>query len=133
MRRARTIGNRGFSIIEALVASTIFAVGMAASAGMLTLSMKTTQSSSLDAHAAALAQQELENLRSLVYASIATRDPFTSVAPDVFYGASFLVHSDVQIDQPAANMKTITVTASWTDRGAPRSYVMRSIYTNING
>lgn len=132
-RRVSGGPSSGFSVIEALVASTVFATAMAAAAGMLTLSMKTTQASALDAHATAIAQEELENLRSLVYASIASRDTYTSASPHVFGGARYTMHTDVQADSPAANMKTITVTVSWTDHGAPRSYELRTIYTNING
>lgn len=131
MRRASWV--RGFGVVEALVASTILAVGTAAAASMLTLSMTTTRSHAFDAHAVALAEREMEDLRSLLYASIATRDPFPVNAPDVFNGAAFTVHTDVQAEQPAANMKTIAVTVSWTDHGVPRRYVLQTIYTNISG
>jgi Tfp pilus assembly protein PilV len=124
---------RGSSLIEALVASAVLTVGAAAAASMLTLSSTTSQSSTLGAHAVALAQQEMEDLRSLVYASILTRDTYPSNAPNVFNGTPFTVHTDVQANQPAANMKTITVTVSWTDHGAPRAYDLQTIYTNISG
>jgi Tfp pilus assembly protein PilV len=123
---------RGSSLIEALVASAVLTVGAAAAAGMLTLSSSTSQSSTLGAHAVALAQQEMEDLRSLVYAQILTRDPYPPSTPDVFNGTKFTVHSNVQNDQPAANMKTITVTVSWTDHGT-RTYDLQTIYTNISG
>lgn len=130
MRRSTRI--RGSSLIEALVASAVLTVGAAAAASMLTLSSTTSQSSTLGAHAVALAQQEMEDLRSLVYASILTRDSYPPNAPDVFNGTSFTVHTNVQADQPVANVKTITVTVSWTDRGA-RTYDLQTIYTNISG
>lgn len=131
MRRSGRIC--GSTIVEALVASAILAVGMAAAAGMLTLSSRTTQASALAAHAVALAEREMEDLRSLVYASIVARNPFPSAAPDIFDATAFQVHSDVRADQPAANMKTIAVTVSWVDHGVPRSYVLQTIYTNIKG
>jgi Tfp pilus assembly protein PilV len=128
----RSTRARGSSLIEALVASAVLTVGAAAAASMLTLSSSTSQSSTLGAHAVALAQQEMEDLRSLVYAQILTRDSYPSNAPDVFNGTRFTVHTDVQTNQPAANMKTITVTVSWADRGA-RTYDLQTIYTNISG
>lgn len=131
MRQARSDG--GSTLIEALVAMTIFAAGASATFSMLMLSLATARANALDTHAVALATQEREDLRSLVYASIATRDPYTSASPDVFNGTQFTVHSDVQSDQPAANMKTVTVSVSWTYKGAARSYSMSTIYTNVNG
>ena len=131
MRRSTRI--RGSSLIEALVASAVLTVGAAAAASMLTLSSTTSQSSTLGAHAVALAQQEMEDLRSLVYAGILTRDSYPANAPDVFNGTKFTVHTDVQVDQPVANMKTITVMVSWADHGTPRTYDLQTIYTNISG
>ena len=43
------------------------------------------------------------------------------------------MHSDVQADQPAANMKTVTVTVSWNYRAMPRTYTLRTIYTDFSG
>jgi prepilin-type N-terminal cleavage/methylation domain-containing protein len=129
MRRSRKIGQRGFTIVEALIAAAVFAVGMASTASMLTMSMKTAQSSALDAHAVILGQQELENVRSLKYASMATHD----VSAQAFGGATFSVHCEVQTDQPAANMKTVNVTVSWSERGQAKTYLIASIFTNVTG
>jgi Tfp pilus assembly protein PilV len=129
----RSAHTRGSSLIEALVASSVLTVGAAAAASMLTLSSTTARSSALAAHGVALAEQELEDLRSLVYASILTRDSYTTSSPDVFNGTSFTVHSDVQADQPAANMKTVVVTVGWSDHGAPHTYDIQTIYANISG
>jgi Tfp pilus assembly protein PilV len=129
----RSTRARGSTLIEALVASAVLTAGAAAAAGMLTLSPTTSQSSTLGAHAIRLAQQEMEDLRSLVYARILTRDSYPPNAPDVFNGTRFTVHSNVQTDQPAANMKTIAVTVSWTDHGAPRTYDLQTIHANISG
>jgi prepilin-type N-terminal cleavage/methylation domain-containing protein len=124
---------KGSTLIEALVAMAIFAAGASATFSMLMLSLVTARANALDTHAVALATQEREDLRSLVYANIVSRDPYTSASPDVFGGAKFTVHSEVQNDQPAANMKTVTVTVSWNYKGAPRSYSLSTIYTNVNG
>jgi Tfp pilus assembly protein PilV len=125
--------DRGSTLIEALVAMVIFAAGASATFSMLMLSIVTARANSLDTHAVALATQEREDLRSLVYANIVTRDPYTAGSPDVFGGARFTVHSEVQNDQPSANMKTVTVTVSWNYNGQPRNYSVSTIYTNVNG
>ncbi len=123
----------GFTLIEVLVAMAIFAAGASATFNMLMLALATARANALDTHAVALATQEREDLRSLVYANIVSRDPYTSASPDVFGGSGFTVHSDVQNDQPGPNMKTVTVTVSWSYRGTPRSYSLSTMYTNVNG
>jgi Tfp pilus assembly protein PilV len=129
----RPTRSRGSSFLEALVASAVLTVGAATAASMLTLSPTTSQSSALGAHAVSLAQQEMEDLRSLVYASILARDSYSPNAPDLFDGTRFTVRSNVQTDHPAANMKTITVTVSWTDHGVPRTYDLQTIHANVGG
>ncbi len=124
---------KGSTLIEALVAMAIFAAGASATFSMLMLSLVMARGNSLDTHAVALATQEREDLRSLIYANIVTRDPYTSGSPDVYGGANFTVHTDVQADQPATNMKTVAVTVSWTYKGQPRNYSLSTIYTNVNG
>jgi Tfp pilus assembly protein PilV len=125
--------DKGATLIEALVAITIFAAGASATFSMLMMSIMMARANSLDTHAVALATQEREDLRSLVYANIVTRDPITAADNHVFGGARFTVHSDVQDNQPAANMKTVTVTVSWNYKGQARNYSLSTIYTNVNG
>ncbi len=131
MLRARS--EAGSTLIEALVAMTIFSTGASAAFSMLTLSLATVRANALDTHAVALATQEREDLRSLQYSAIVTRDAYTTASPNVFSGTNFTVHSEVQTDQPAANMKTVTVTASWSYQGIPRGYSLSTVYTNVNG
>jgi Tfp pilus assembly protein PilV len=125
----RSHSEKGSTLIEALISMTIFAAGASAAFSMLMMSVATTRTNALDTHAVARATQEREDLRSLQYPAIVTRN-----APsDVFNGTTFTVHSDVQTDQPGANMKTVTVTVSWSHNGTPRGYSLSTVYTNING
>jgi Tfp pilus assembly protein PilV len=131
MRRKRS--ERGFTLIDTLVGMTVLAVSANAMLSMLIFSAYNVRANALNTHAVTLAIQEREDLRSLIYSAIATRDPYTTGSPDRFNGVPFTVHSDVQTDVPAANMKTVTATISWNYRGQPRSYAVQTIYTNING
>lgn len=131
MRRRRL--EKGTTLIETLVATAVLLAGASSMLNMLTLSALTTRANALDTHAVALAVQEREDMRSLVYSAIATRDPYPTGSPDLFNGVGFTVHTDVQTDQPAASMKTVSVTVSWRCRGQPRSYALQTVYTNING
>ena len=128
----RTLQN-GSSLIEAIISMAIFAAAASATFSMLMMSFYTLRANSLDTHAVSLATEEREDLRSLQYPVIATRDRYTTGSPNLFNGTPFTVHSDVQTDQPAANMKTVTITVSWNYLGKPRSYQIRTVYTNVNG
>jgi len=123
----------GVSLIEALVAMTLFAIGSTAICNMLVASYLATQANTLSSHAVVLATQEREDLRSIQYANIASRDVYTSGSPHLFNGAKYTMSSTVQVDTPAVNMRTVTVTVGWTFRGSPRSYSTQTIFTNING
>ena len=131
MQRMRS--TEGSALIEALVAVTVFAATAAAAFNMLAFSLVTARENALNTHAVALAVQEREDLRALTYSQIATRDVFTTASPNLFTNTAFAVHSDVQNDQPAPNMKTVTVTVSWTHRALPRTYTLQTIYTDFSG
>ena len=131
MKRIRA--TQGFTVIETLVAMLVLTTAATAMLGMLTMAVWTTRQNVYETHAVALAVQEREDLRSLVYDAIDTRDPYTTGSPYTVDGVSFAVHSEVANDQPAANMKTVTVTTSWTYRGRARSYSLQTVYANING
>jgi len=132
-RRRPRRGSNGSALIETMVAMTIFAAAASATFNVLMLAVFTTRANALDTHAVALATQEREDLRSLQYTVIATRDPYTSGSPNLFNGTPFTVHSEVQNDTPATNMKTATITTSWSYLGRARSYRLQTVYTNLNG
>jgi Tfp pilus assembly protein PilV len=131
MRQKRS--EEGFTLIDALVGMTVLAVSSQALLGMLLCSVFNVRANSLQTHAVTLAIQEREDLRSLAYSAIATRDPYTTSSPNTFSGMPFTVHSEVQNGVPIANTKTVTVTTSWSFSGQARSYSLQTIFTNING
>ncbi len=129
----RKRSQKGFTLIDTLVGMTVLAVTSNAMLSMLMLSSYNTRTNAINTHAVTLAIQEREDQRSLSYAAIANRDPYTTAAPDRYNGVAFTVHSEVQADQPAVNMKTVTVTTSWNYLGSSRQYSLQTVYTNING
>jgi prepilin-type N-terminal cleavage/methylation domain-containing protein len=58
---------RGFSLVETLVATTIMAVGLASLAQLFLISTKSNQSARLTTTASVLAQQKMEQLRGLTW------------------------------------------------------------------
>jgi prepilin-type N-terminal cleavage/methylation domain-containing protein len=134
MRRAKC--SKGSTLIETMVAMTVFAAAASATFNMLMMAICITRANALDSHAVALATQEREDLRSLQYPVITTRDPYTTASPDRFpapNGIPFTVHSEVQNNAPSTNMKTVTITTSWSYLGRPRNYQIQTVYTNLNG
>lgn len=125
MRRKR---QRGFSLLEVLSAMTLFALVASALGGLATTSMTFTMQNKHATLAAMIGQQQLEDLRSLPYASILPSSTIVTMQ-----GQAFTVATGVIADSPAANMKDITVTVSWTGPEGSKSYAFRTIYTSING
>ncbi len=73
------------------------------------------------------AQQELEDLRSLDYAAIASRTYGTTIA-----GTPYGVATAVAADTPASGMKQVSVTVNWSEPLGPQSYVLRTILTQVH-
>ncbi len=78
------------------------------------------------ADAAFLAQQKLETLRAVDYASISGGTTNTSL-----HGQAYTVATIISANNPAANMSTITVTITWTAPEGARSYAVQTILTDI--
>lgn len=109
---------KGFTLIEVMVAMGIFAIGILAVASMEITASHNNRSARLRTEAFTLASERIETLITREYASIADGSE-TGVEIDLLW--------TVTDDTPIANTKTITVTASWDDRGGTRSDDFRYI------
>lgn len=116
----------GTSLIEALAATAFLSavlLGLSSSTLNLTRTMKT--SDSVDA-ATALAQEQLELLRSMPLgaaqlASGAYADPNNPLSADGTRGGSMVRSWTVSApDTPAFGLKTVTVSVGWTDSRSHR-------------
>ena len=117
---------RGFSLVEVLVAITLFSIVSAGTTSFAVSSMRRTAGNRASAGAVIAGQQEIEDLRGLDYASIGSRTYTTTVG-----NVSYSVATVVQNNTPAANMKQVTVTVSWSDPFGSDSHVLRTILTQI--
>lgn len=122
----RSLNERGTTLIEALVALTLFALMAAAVSNLLVGHMRAEASNVLMTTAIALAERELEDLRALDYNAIAART--TTQAVD---GLSYQVATSVLADSPATGMKSITTIVSWTEPDGARSYTLNALYTAV--
>ena len=127
-RRARS--QRGFSLIEILVAMTVTIIGLA---GLMSLYTTTVQGNSRAARtvmASTVGQQTMEELRSLPVEAPVTgyqgdtlesklgAIPAVDVPLDDVTQANTLYKRVVSVDQPLANLLRVRVVISWTDEGA---------------
>jgi len=118
--------NAGFSLVEVLVAMSIFAIVSSAIASQMLYSTAMISENNGASEAIVLAQKALEDLRALDYADMA--DGADSV---IWKGVPFSVVWAVTDDVPQAEMKTIVVTVSWTVKGETKSYETQSIYSQV--
>ena len=118
--------DRGATLIESVFAIGLLLIALSTIGNMLNQQLKAQSSNLTRTNAITLAERELEDLRSLDYNDIASRS-----SSQMFGSITYAVSTSVVADQPAANMKTIATTVSWTDAGGAQSYVTNAIYTAI--
>jgi len=125
VRRAPT-EERGFTLLEVLLAILILAGAIAGTAALLTASITQEYVARKTTAAAALAQQEVERLRDLPFADIASSGPQTVIVD----GQSYQVSREVTLLGSPESMKRVRVVVTWTHMGS-RSYQTEVILTDL--
>lgn len=110
----KQLNNQGSSLMEVMIAMAIFVIGFLAVSSMQLMAIRGNAGAREATEAATRATSQLETLIALPYDRIATGGPVTQGA----YTTSW----NVADDTPLTNIKTITITVNWLDRG-PRSFV----------
>ena len=112
----------GFSIIECLIALSIFTIGILAVAALILSSIGENASARRITEATALAEDRLEQLMALPYDDI--------VAGESTQGA-YTVNWDVTEDVIVAQTKSITVAVSWIYRGIQRNVTIQHLLSPV--
>ncbi|MDY6952926.1 MAG: prepilin-type N-terminal cleavage/methylation domain-containing protein [Thermodesulfobacteriota bacterium] len=110
--------NRGFTLLEVLIAVVVLSIGLLGMAGLTTGIMRGNLLSSRMTTAVTLAQQKIEAMRGLGHSGMAMTD--TTTTEDYRSMAdhpSYKRVTSVDVANPAPGMKTVTVTVFWDGDG----------------
>ncbi|MDQ4069527.1 MAG: type II secretion system GspH family protein [Actinomycetota bacterium] len=121
-------GEEGFSIVELLVAISLFGIVLTAVTGAFISSVQSVDNQRLRTAATRVAVDRLETLRSLPFAELSGQAGQTTVVTPA--GRAFPVLTEVTsidaasgvppVAPSAVTVKQITVTVSWTSKGTTR-------------
>ena len=136
------MNQKGFSLIELLIALVIFAIGILATAQMQFSSMWTNTKAGIITEGAIVAQTKIEQLLTLGYDAAALTDgdadgagglddttAITADGNEIAANPSYTIFWNIQNDQPYTDTKTIRVIVRWAEKGVEREYSVDFVKT----
>jgi prepilin-type N-terminal cleavage/methylation domain-containing protein len=125
-RRAAVRNQRGLSLIETIVALSLFAVTAATTSKFLVSQIRHASNNNLQTKAYSLAEDQLETIRSQRF------NDMVSSSKQVTVGAvKYTVAATVTDDTPSNGLKSINVAVNWTDNSGPKNINVSTIYTEV--
>ena len=113
---------RGFSLIECLVAIAVFSSSIMGLSSLTVMVIKGNSSSQAMTVATAMATDKMESLQNMAYDGVASGGPETL---QNIYTRQWTVTNNL----PVLNTKTIVVTVSWNWLGLTRNVTLTTIIT----
>lgn len=116
--------NRGFTLIEAMIAMAIFSIGILAIGSMQLWNTKNNSTGNFTTQATMLARQKIEELKTV--------PDITALTSDNDSIGIYTREWNVTNPLGSSTSRQLTVTVSWSRRGQNRSVVLESV-TRGNG
>jgi len=127
----RALPARGFTLVEVFIALTILGFVLAGLAMMMVGNIKTGREARRFTAAGALAQQKLEDLRALGYASAASSASAESLTETAATSGNTMYTRNWTVAPGATTgTKDLTVTVSWSDDLGSHQVVLNSKLTS---
>ena len=104
---------KGFTLVEILIALTIFAIGILGVASMQVWGLRGNASAIWHSQAATFAADRIEKLMMVDYADLADGEEIQG---------DYTVTWSVATDNPIDNTATITVDVKWKDHGTDKNF-----------
>jgi len=121
----------GFTMIEVLVAICLLAVALLGMASLTTMVIKGNAYSKARTTAATLAKDKLEELKNTTYANLTSNDTdYAASTGAVQTSATGAYYTRAwNIEDPATNLKNVTVTVTWSWQGSNRNVTLSTMVT----
>jgi prepilin-type N-terminal cleavage/methylation domain-containing protein len=134
----RTNSQRGFTLLEVMIALALFAVGLTALSGMQLHAMRGGNSGRHATHAGAVAEGSMEQLQRLTWSQLTPTAGWSAAVTrnNTVQGSVEKVYTvDWRITDLVADWtRTIDVRVQWNEPGRPnRSVVLTSVRFNREG
>jgi len=117
----------GFTLIEVLIAMTIFSIGILAVAGMQSWNTKNNTTGNITTQAAMLARAKMEELKSAADVSALVSGSEINLDPQGQPGGIFARSWTVSNPLGGDSTRQVQVTVSWSRRGRNRSIELTTI------
>ena len=104
---------QGFTLVEILIAITIFAIGILGIASMQAWGLRGNASAVRHTQAATFAADRIEKLMMVDYADLANGSETQG---------DYTISWTVSLDNPINNTATITVNVQWNDHGTVKNF-----------
>ena len=129
-------GEKGFTLLEVMIAIAILSFGILAVASMQTSSMYGNSLANRLTEGTSWAGNKMEELLTIpdtdAQLSIGTHGPETVMSGVSRYDVNWEVIDSVDPSNPLADAKLIIVTVTWQDRGNPKSTQLRCVRPGLS-
>jgi len=130
-KKSRAIGEKGFTLLEVIVAISILTFGLLAVASMQMTAIRGNYNASNITEATTVAQDRLEDLMGLLYSDplLAPGNGLSDPAPPSPSG--YTITYDVSDNNPMTNTRLITMTVQWQDKGVQKQTVLTCVKPQV--